>query len=196
MGLQDIFNSVENDKQAEFMRRKRLERLQREAQAEALAEAERLQRKAQEEALAEAERQANADAMRQAALQYQQQQQDVQQGYERDAAKGLDQFGLLRLIADYNVGHDAATQGLSQGMSFLSGDTGRAEAALAPTRIPQRAQPQAQQPSVVGNAVMKPQSLYESIIAQAEGAGDQISSKAKEAKERAKALLRVIRNAR
>lgn len=183
MGLQDIFNSVENDKQAEFMRRKRLERLQREAEAEAEAEAER---------------QANADAMRQAALQYQQQQQAAQQGYEQDAAKGLDQFGLLRLLGDFNIGHDAATQALSQGMSALSGDTGRAEAALVPTMIPQRAQPQAQaqQPSVVGNAVMKPQSLYESIIAQAEGAGDQISSKAKEAKERAKALLRVIRNAR
>ena len=147
----------------------------------------------QEEELA---RQANADAMRQAALQYQQQQQGVQQGYEQDAAKGLDQFGLLRLIADYNVGHDAATQGLSQGMSTLFGDTGRAEAALAPTMIPQRAQPQAQQPSVVGNAVMKPQSLYESIMAQAEGTEEQISAKTKEAKERAKALLRVIRNAR
>ena len=69
-------------------------------------------------------------------------------------------------------------------------------AALAPTMIPQRAQPQVQQPSVVGQASMKPQSLYESIMSQAEGTGEQISAKTKEAKERAKALLRVIRNAR
>lgn len=181
MELQDYFQGEKLRQQAEFMRRKRLERQQREAQAEAQAEAER---------------QANADAMQQAALQYQQQQQGIQQGYEQDAATGLDQFGLLRLIGDYNIGSDAASQGLSQGMSALSGDTGRAEAALAPTMIPQRAQPQAIQPSVVGQASMKPQSLYESIIAQAEGAGDQISAKTEEAKERAKALLRVIRSAR
>jgi len=181
MGLQDYFQGDTNAAQAEFMRKKRLERQQREAQAEAQAEAER---------------RANAAAMQHAALQYQQQQQGIQQGYEQDAANGLDQFGLLRLIGDYNIGSDAATQGLSQGMSALSGDTGRAEAALAPTMIPQRAQPQAIQPSVVGNAVMKPQSLYESIMAQAEGTGEQISAKTKEAKERAKALLRVIRNAR
>jgi hypothetical protein len=153
----------------------------------------RLKREKEEELM----RQANADAMRQAELQYQQQQQSVQQGYEQDAARGLNQFGLLRLLGDYNTGSDAASQGLSQGMSYLAGDTGRAEEALSPTMIPQRVQqPQVQQPPVVGNAVMKPQSLYESIMAQAEGAGDQINAKTKEAKGRAKALLRVIRNAR
>jgi hypothetical protein len=189
MGLQDYFQGDTNAAQADFMRRKRLERQQREAEAAALAEAE-----------AEAERQANAEALRQATLQYQQQQQAVQQGYEQDAAKSLDQFGLLRLIGDYNIGRDAFSQGLSQGMSALSGDTGRVEAALAPTKLPRRGWAQGQQPSVigdaVGNAVMKPLSLYESIIAQAEGTKEQISTKTQEAKERAKALLRVIRNAR
>jgi len=141
-------------------------------------------------------RQANADAMRQAAMQYQLQQQGVQQGYEQDAASGLDKMGILRLLGDFNIGHDAATQGLSHGMSFISGDTGRAQDALSPTMLPATQQPPRQLPNVVGGATMQPQSLYESIMAQAEGTGDQISARTKEARERAKALLRVIRNAR
>lgn len=181
MGLQDYFQADTNAEQAAFMRRKRLERQQREAQVAVQAEAER---------------QDNADAMQQAALQYQQQHQGVQQGYEQDAAKGLDRFGLLRLLGDYSAGSEAASQGLSQDMSYLAGGAGKADAALAPTMLPQTAQPQVQQPSVVGQALMQPQSLYESIMTQVEGTGEQISAKTKEAKERAKALLRVIRNAR
>jgi hypothetical protein len=192
MGLQDYITGATDNTAQQYQAEAELERAKRlrmKKQTEQAAEAER-------QAAAEAERQANADAMQQAAMQYQQQQQGVQQGYEQDAAKGLDQFGLLRLLGDFNTGHEAATQGLSQGMSALSGDAGRADAALAPTMIPQRAQQQAQQPSIVGQASMQPQSLYESIIAQAEGTGSQISAKTKEAKERAKALLRVIRSAR
>lgn len=180
MGIYDYFSGATDNEARQY---------EMEAEAE---RARRLHLRMQ----AEAERQANADAMREAAMQYQQQQQAIQQGYEQDAANSLDKFGLLRLIGDYNIGRDAATQGLSQSLSFLSGDTNRADEALAPTLIPRQAPPQVPQRTTVGNAVMKPQSLYESIIGQAESAGEQINAKTKEAKERAKALLRTIRNAR
>jgi hypothetical protein len=155
-------------------------------------------KKLAEEAAAEEARQADAEANRQAAMQYQQQQQGVQQGYEQDASKGLDQFGLLKLIGGFNSGREGATDILSRSMNIMNGDSGRATAALSPTMLPQQQQQvqQQPQPSVIGNAVMKPQSLYESIMSQAEGTGEKISDKTKEAKERAKALLRVIRNAR